>query len=62
MNENCSESFSKSSVEWAVADSEEKSDVAPDSLQFLESARKGDPIPPEVIIKFSKYFKDEFTL
>ncbi len=43
-------------------DSEEKSDNAADFLQFLESARKGDPIPPEAIIKFSKYFKDEFTL
>jgi len=46
----------------AVADSEEKNHDAPDFLQFLESARKGDPIPPEVIIKFSKSFKGEFTL
>ena len=42
--------------------STEKSDSATDFLQFLESARKGEILPPEAIIKFSSYFKDEFTL
>lgn len=42
--------------------STEKNDSAADFLQFLESARKGERLPPEAIIKFSSYFKDEFTL
>lgn len=42
--------------------SPEKSDSATDFLQFLESSRKGEPLPPDAIIKFSSYFKDEFTL
>eukprot|EP00814_Leptocylindrus_danicus_P016549 CAMPEP_0116045468 /NCGR_PEP_ID=MMETSP0321-20121206/27635_1 /TAXON_ID=163516 /ORGANISM="Leptocylindrus danicus var. danicus, Strain B650" /LENGTH=656 /DNA_ID=CAMNT_0003526805 /DNA_START=632 /DNA_END=2602 /DNA_ORIENTATION=- len=42
-------------------DSEEKNSAS-NFLQFLEKARKGEPLPPEVIIKFSSFFRDEFTL
>jgi len=31
-------------------------------LDFLEHARSGDFLPPDVIIRFSKYFHDELTL
>jgi len=31
-------------------------------LEFIEKARKGEMFPPEVIIKFATYFKDDLTL
>uniref|UniRef100_A0A7S1Y8D5 Mitochondrial proton/calcium exchanger protein n=1 Tax=Grammatophora oceanica TaxID=210454 RepID=A0A7S1Y8D5_9STRA len=39
-----------------------KEDTARSFLEFLEKARKGEMIPPDVIIQFSKYFQDEMTL
>ena len=31
-------------------------------LEFLKKARTGQPIPPNVIINFAKYFEDNLTL
>lgn len=35
---------------------------AADFLEFLDKARKGEPLPPDVIIQFSQYFSDNLTL
>jgi LETM1 and EF-hand domain-containing protein 1, mitochondrial len=37
-------------------------DSAASMLEFLEKARKGEPIPPDVIIRYSNYFQDDLTL
>mmetsp|Transcript_13323 Transcript_13323/g.26752 ORF Transcript_13323/g.26752 Transcript_13323/m.26752 type:complete len:935 (-) Transcript_13323:2303-5107(-) len=40
----------------------EKEASAASFLEFLKKARTGEAIPPNVIIKFSKYFEDNLTL
>jgi len=40
----------------------EKEATAEDFLEFLDDARGGKLISPDVIIRFAKYFKDELTL
>jgi LETM1 and EF-hand domain-containing protein 1 len=40
----------------------EKEASATSFLSFLQQARTGQAIPPEVIIKFAKYFEDNLTL
>jgi len=41
---------------------ESREETAASFLEFIEKARKGEMFPPEVIIKFSTYFKDDLTL
>ena len=31
-------------------------------LEFLSKARNGEMIPPDVIIRYAKYFQDDLTL
>jgi len=50
---------SKGDEEEIVTEEEE---TAKDFLNFLEKSRNGEVIPPEVIIKYAKYFEDELTL
>lgn len=40
----------------------EKEATAISFLEFLKKARTGEAIPPDVIIKFAKYFEDNLTL
>ena len=40
----------------------EKEATAISFLEFLKKARTGESIPPDVIIKFAKYFEDNLTL
>ena len=40
----------------------ERQETAVSFLEFVNKARKGEMIPPDVIIKYSSYFKDELTL
>ena len=40
----------------------EKEATASSFLGFLKKARLGEAIPPDVIIKFAKYFEDNLTL
>lgn len=37
-------------------------DSAAKLLQFLENARNGEPVPPDVIIRYANYFHDDLTL
>merc|ERR1719416_313817 len=39
-----------------------KEESASSFLEFLKKARTGQPIPPDIIINFSKYFEDDLTL
>lgn len=41
---------------------ESREQTAVSFLEFIEKARKGEMFPPEVIIKFATYFKDDLTL
>lgn len=41
---------------------DERQETAVSFLEFINKARKGEMIPPDVIIKYSSYFKDELTL
>lgn len=43
-----------------IAQKQEES--ASDMLNFLEKARKGEMIPPEIIIQYANYFQDDLTL
>ena len=40
----------------------EKEATASSFLGFLKKARQGEAIPPDVIVKFAKYFEDDLTL
>lgn len=40
----------------------EQSDSAGSMLEFLKKARNGERIPPDVIIRYATYFKDDLTL
>jgi LETM1-like protein len=40
----------------------EQSDSAGSMLDFLKKARSGEMIPPDVIIRYANYFKDDLTL
>jgi hypothetical protein len=40
----------------------EREHSAESFLEFLEKARHGEMFPPEVIIRYATYFKDEMTL
>lgn len=37
-------------------------DSAAKLLEFLENARNGEPVPPDVIIRYANYFHDDLTL
>jgi LETM1-like protein len=37
-------------------------DSAGSMLEFLSKARRGEMIPPDVIIRYAKYFQDDLTL
>ena len=37
-------------------------DSAASMLEFLEKARNGEPVPPDVILRYATYFKDDLTL
>jgi len=41
---------------------ESREETATSFLEFIEKARKGEFLPPEVIIRYSSFFKDELTL
>jgi LETM1 and EF-hand domain-containing protein 1, mitochondrial len=41
---------------------EAQSDSAGSMLEFLKKARNGEMIPPDVIIRYANYFKDDLTL
>ncbi len=41
---------------------ESREETAASFLEFIEKARKGEFLPPEVIIRYSSFFKDELTL
>ena len=41
---------------------ENQKDSAASMLEFLEKARSGEPVPPDVIIRYANYFKDDLTL
>jgi len=41
---------------------EKQQDSAASMLEFLEKARNGEPVPPDVIIRYATYFKDDLTL
>lgn len=43
-----------------IANKQEQS--AQSMLEFLEGARKGEMMPPDVIIQYAKYFQDDLTL
>ena len=43
-----------------IANKQEQS--AQSMLEFLEGARQGEMMPPEVIIQYAKYFQDDLTL
>lgn len=49
----------KDSEDGAVTEEEE---TAQNFLAFLEKSRNGEAMPPEVIIKYAKYFEDDLTL
>jgi len=39
-----------------------RQETAASFLEFIDKARNGEMLPPDVIIKYSSYFKDELTL
>jgi hypothetical protein len=41
---------------------EEQQESAASMLKFLEKARSGDMMPPDIIIRYAKYFQDDLTL
>jgi LETM1 and EF-hand domain-containing protein 1 len=41
---------------------EKQEDSAASMLEFLEKSRAGEMLPPEVIIRYAKYFQDDLTL
>jgi LETM1 and EF-hand domain-containing protein 1 len=41
---------------------EEQNESAGSMLEFLKKARNGEMIPPDVIIRYANYFKDDLTL
>lgn len=41
---------------------ENREETASSFLEFINKARKGEMFPPEVIIRYSTYFKDDLTL
>ena len=42
--------------------SENREETAASFLEFIEKARQGEFLPPEVVVRYAKYFKDELTL
>ena len=55
----------KKELEEAGIDSntiEEQDESAGSMLEFLKKARNGEMIPPDVIIRYANYFKDDLTL
>ena len=45
-----------------IESTENREETAASFLEFIEKARNGEFLPPEVIVKYAKYFKDELTL
>lgn len=41
---------------------ENREETAASFLEFIEKARNGEFLPPEVVVRYAKYFKDELTL
>jgi len=41
---------------------DKQEDSAASMLEFLEKARKGEMLPPDVIIRYANYFQDDLTL
>lgn len=41
---------------------ENREETAASFLEFIEKARNGEFLPPEVVIRYAKYFQDEMTL
>ena len=41
---------------------ETRAETAASFLEFIDKARKGQMFPPEVIIRYAKYFEDDLTL
>lgn len=41
---------------------EKQEDSAGTLLEFLEKARNGEPVPPDIIIRYANYFHDDMTL
>jgi len=54
------ESGGETTEEEGIAQKQEES--AASMLEFLEKARNGEMLPPDVIIQFSHHFKDDLTL
>lgn len=45
-----------------IESSEDREETAASFLEFIEKSRNGEFLPPNVIVKYAKYFKDELTL
>mmetsp|Transcript_36309 Transcript_36309/g.53181 ORF Transcript_36309/g.53181 Transcript_36309/m.53181 type:complete len:1051 (-) Transcript_36309:507-3659(-) len=56
------ESSSESTESGSSSYHAKKEESAAAFLEFLEKSRKGEMMPPDVIIKYSNYFHDELTL
>jgi len=41
---------------------EKQEDSAASMLEFLEKARNGEPVPPDIILRYATYFQDDLTL
>lgn len=41
---------------------EDQEETAASFLEFIKKARNGEFLPPEVVVRYAKYFKDELTL
>ena len=45
-----------------IESSEDREETAASFLEFIEKARNGEFLPPEVVIRYATYFNDELTL
>ncbi len=45
-----------------IETSEDLEETAASFLEFIEKARNGEFLPPEVVVRYATYFKDEMTL
>ena len=50
--------------DWGTSDEtvDKQEDSAATLLEFLEKARNGEPVPPDIIIRYANYFHDDMTL
>ena len=56
------EELQEAGVESDNATISKQKDSAASMLEFLSKARSGEMMPPEVIIRYAKYFQDDLTL